>query len=486
MSRTFMLNILFHLLVSGVLPLSSGCSQVTPPPPPEQPKVRGTPALLATLPAAATSVTANEPPNHGEKPTGQGATSKVPAAEQPVVIVMNRYGNGVAHIEALGDQKRVVHNGLPGRLYRDVESNQVTVSPDGKRVAYPAKNGTSWHAVVDDREVGRSEESGALAFSDDSRHVAYELKQGEKWYLYLDGMRSAGAVGYYDKAIFVRNSSRILYIENTSRVGANIFRLVVSDLNFKKPVYKNIMSPGLVTVNRDKTMVAAVEKANAQQRVITFTFDQPSNVTYSRPYDDILSITVSGDGKNLLFLGKRGGRSYLVLNGSEEEVPAGAFPWPPVLRPDGKGGGIVMAVDKGALVHQVFTRDGVRDGLYKECADLVYSPDGSSHAYVAIKDEKFLVVVSGKEGPSFDRVKSPVFSPDGKYLVYLARTGEKRFVVVADRTGTILRRHPGYERVFDTVFTEDGGSVAYGVKEGTSIRWVVEPLAPAPAEGRAG
>ena len=39
----------------------------------------------------------------------------------------------------------------------------------------------------------------------------------------------------------------------------------------------------------------------------------------------------------------------------------------------------------------------------------------------------------------------------------------ERFIVVADTNGKVLRQHPAYEMVFDTVFTDDGRLVAYGV-----------------------
>jgi Tol biopolymer transport system component len=87
-----------------------------------------------------------------------------------------------------------------------------------------------------------------------------------------------------------------------------------------------------------------------------------------------------------------------------------------------------------------------------------------------------MIVVDGKEGPFFERVVTPHFSPDGKFLVYRARQDNKRFVVVADPSGKIIKRLPSYERVFDTTFTEDGASVAYGVKDGNQIMWKVEKL----------
>jgi len=178
----------------------------------------------------------------------------------------------------------------------------------------------------------------------------------------------------------------------------------------------------------------------------------------------------------LAYVAKKSGKSFLVMNGKEEQIPEGEYPWAPVVRPDSKGAGLVIVGSNGAFMHQAFSDDKIKGNRYKECADLTYSSNGRSHAYVAIKNERFLIVVNGKEGPVFDRVISPQFSPDGKLLVYRARKADKRFVVVADTSGKIIKEHPHYDRVFETAFTEDGKSVAYGVVDGNRIMWKVEKL----------
>jgi len=73
-------------------------------------------------------------------------------------------------------------------------------------------------------------------------------------------------------------------------------------------------------------------------------------------------------------------------------------------------------------------------------------------------------------------VVSPIFSPDEKFLVYRARKDGKRFVVVADTRGKTITQQPSYEQVFQPVFTADGKSVAYGVKDGNKLIWKVEKL----------
>ena len=182
------------------------------------------------------------------------------------------------------------------------------------------------------------------------------------------------------------------------------------------------------------------------------------------------------DGASLSYVAEKGGKRFLILNGKEELLPAGAVSGVPVIRPDNKGAGIIMISKDGSFLHQAFFHDGVKEKQYDETADLVYSKDGSMHAYAARKGNNWLVVVNGREGPVFDRVVTPVFGPDSKLFVYRARKDDKRFVVVADAVGNVLRQHPSYEQVFPLVFTADGKSVAYGIKDGQKLIWKVEKL----------
>lgn len=49
-------------------------------------------------------------------------------------------------------------------------------------------------------------------------------------------------------------------------------------------------------------------------------------------------------------------------------------------------------------------------------------------------------------------------------------------MIVADENGKTISQHPSYEQVFQPVFTADGKSVAYGVKDGNKLIWKVEKL----------
>lgn len=453
-----------------LISLSGGCSRDKPrsasAPTSKSPGVVSKTTDLATI---------SEEEGPDEPAAGSGHFGRSKADSQPPVfaVLFNDNGTGVAYIARVGERVRVVLNGRPGKLYDEIESYTLTVSPDGQRVAYGARLGDKWYPVVDGVEKGPFVIRGRLSFSPDSRHAAYEAQVGDKWYMFVDDKKNKGAVSYYERAVFSSDSSRLMYVENTKEDG--VYLLVISDLAFSRQSVRTIGDP-LVRVSSDNTKIAAIEKKGNKQRVVVTTFGAPDSAKEGAWYDEIKHPAFSGDGNVIAYLAKKEGKHYLVLTDKEELLPEGNYPAPPVVRPDNLAAGVVIEAKEGTYVYQAFKDKGKKGNLYKECGDLVYNKDGTLHAYVAIKNERFLIVVNDMEGPFFDRVISPVFSPDGRYLVYRARKEGKRFVVLADAKGRVLRQYEGYERVFQPVFTPDGKAVAYGVKDGNKLIWKVDDL----------
>ena len=394
--------------------------------------------------------------------------------EAYIVVAMNQYGKGVAYVARVKDGVHVVHNGKPGKTYQEVDENTLIVSPDGQRVAYCAKAGDKGLVVVEGKEYGPFDDNGPPVFSPDSQHVAYEAQIGALWHIFVDSAKSDGAVSYFDPPLFSADSSRLVRFENSK--DGNTGRMVFTDLSFNKPVITVLQSINY-KVSADLSRIAVIDRQEGKYQVKLIGMAQPEKVTAGAIYDEIRQLAFSNDAHHVAYVAKKGAGFILVLDGKEEAIPEGEYPWPPAIRPDGKGVGLIIVGSKGAFMHQAFIDDGIRaPAKYKECADLTYSRDSKSHAYVAIRNERFLIVTNGKEGPMFDRVISPQFSPDGKFLVYRARQAGRRFVVVADVTGKIIKELPRYERVFEPVFTEDGKSMAYGVKDGNQLWWKVEKL----------
>lgn len=423
----------------------------------------------------------------GQKHAQGSKTDKTATSEKQKYfqVEMNRSGTGVAYLARVGDKVRVVHNGKPGKLYKEIDGTTLVVSLDGKHVGYGASNDSSlgagssssssakWLLVHDDKEEGPFDSLGPPAFSPDGRHIAFECKMGERWKMFIDDKAYGDAFSYIDKPVFSGDSQLLLFGETGEANRPP--RIVISDLTYQKLRIID-QSGGPVAFNTALSRVAAMQESGKQKRMVEFDFSLSGSLKGGELYDEVFSPLFSADGTALAYLGKRRGATYLVLAGKEEKLPAGEYPSPLAFRPDNKGAGIPVVGKDGTYLFQAFGSGGASPNRYKEVGDVVYSSDGRNHAYVAIRNEQFLIVANGKDGPVYDRVIAPQFSPDSKYLVYRARQNNKRFVVVADTTGKVIREHPRYERVFETTFTPDGGSVAYGAVDGKKIFWKVEKL----------
>ena len=60
-------------------------------------------------------------------------------------------------------------------------------SPDGKRLAYLARQGDKTSVIVDGKTGNQYDRLSEIIFSPDSEHVAYGAKAGNKWFVVVDG-----------------------------------------------------------------------------------------------------------------------------------------------------------------------------------------------------------------------------------------------------------------------------------------------------------
>jgi WD40 repeat protein len=301
----------------------------------------------------------------------------------------------------------------------------------------------------------------------------YNATRDKEGLLVADGKTSAAFPSSWDE-LFSGDSNKIISIQNSAN-DDGLHRVVIYDLNLKSLGTKELHA-GQFVYNKERNRIAGIAVSNGKTRVVELSIDQPDMIKEGPLYDEIMFPSFGPDGTSLAYFAAKGGKSYLVLNEKEEPIPAAQVHNPPLIRPDGKGAGIILHTKNGFVFRQAFVGKETIEKMYDEAAQPVYSGDGSRYAYIAKQKKRIFLVVNGKECPAFDMVVSPLFSPDGKFIVYRARKDGKRFVVVADASGKILKQHPAYEQVFQPVFSPDGKSVAYGVKDGNKLVWTVEKL----------
>jgi hypothetical protein len=393
-------------------------------------------------------------------------------------IKFSALGRGVAYIQEQNGKQRVVHNGKPGNSYNGI--SHLAISPDGQRVSYTYTLGDKLQQISDGVGGKLYNRVFTAFYSPDNRHIACLAESVDtKAQILLDGKsieESPSAVSA--NVYFTNDSKKLLYHIHPVEKGSHA-RFVIYDIASGKKIAKEC-SDNEVVISSDKTKVAITVMEGDKQRVIVFTIGDPEAVQKSGLYDKIENFSTHIEGTSVAFTGVKGGARFLVLNGREERIPQDLTVIDtPVIRPDQKGLGVIMATteryNRRFTFHQAMYKESALKKPYDQIKELVYSRN-SIPAYVAMQGDKFCIVMNGGEGPFFDKVVSPVFSPDGSKLVYRAREGEKRFVVVVDVTSNQIRRHPEYEMAFATVFTADGKSVAYGVKEGNQLMWKVEKL----------
>ena len=404
-------------------------------------------------------------PEHSTDPELQNRPDSLEA-------IFSESGRSVAYVANNGNKFCVVHNKNRGKEYAAVGG--IVFSSDGRRVAYPALEAGKWHMVVDGKEGSGYDTVLSPLFSPDGQHVAYQAKSEEKWYIVVDNTPSSGTAASYTAPEFSSDSSLIAYVE-TAATNSEM-RLIVSDLKFATQTVTWSIGDQLFTTNKDKTRIAAVQVVDNKFRVIDFYFAQPGVVRKGQLYDVIEQLTLSDDGVSMSYCALKGRTRLMIFDKRSELLPEGRAPELPVIRPDKKGVGILLGLNNRISLHHSFIKNQEKGKMYEEAASLTYSKSGN-YVYTARNGKEWFIVVNGMEGPAFDRVIAPLFTPDGKYVVYRARKEGKRFAVVADAaSGKTVRQHPSYEQVSDVLFSTDGKSVEYGVKDGNRLLWKIEAL----------
>ncbi|GAB4301575.1 MAG: hypothetical protein Fur0034_15530 [Desulfuromonadia bacterium] len=400
----------------------------------------------------------------------------LPGADTPqIVVTVHPGGQSAAYIARTGNTVHVTFNGVRGKSFDGIDPTTLVLSPDGKHVAYTAMRGDRWFVVVNTREYGPFLDKGPPVFSPDSSHVAFEVRDEKGWHIVSDsGVSPAIRHEFTGPPIFSADSRKIARFERTPDGSHD--RIVISDLSFGTLAEHDLDPVGFVD-DPSHQRVVFVDQLGPVRQLRWVFFQFPSQIQKGAIFDEIYYPRVSGDGKTIAFLGRRRGAKFVGLDSREEKLPEGGTPLSPFITQFGTAAVVIEGLN-GTYVHHAFSDAKLPvPGKYRECNDVVFTPDGKNHAYVAIKNDRFILVCNGIEHEGYDRVIGPRFTPDGRYLVYRARKGNKRFAVLADpKTNRVLREFSHYDRVFDFVFLDGGRSIGYGAIDGKSILWKVEAL----------
>ncbi|MBI3607936.1 MAG: PD40 domain-containing protein [Nitrospirae bacterium] len=291
---------------------------------------------------------------------------KVPEFERETEgITMNervyRYGETGGHYSTLvarpGRRLILIRDGISSPAYDEI--GWIDFSPDGRRLAYSARQGTTWRVIVDGAAVGNYELVIPFAgvehpafFSPDGRRIAYAAKRGGKWLAVIDG-EEGPAYDFID-AFGGRFSS-----------------------DGRRTVYK-------------------AQRAGKEFLIVDGIEQPPA-------YDHFGTTEFTADG-SLAYLASRGREQWLVVGQTERPRPERSWDWGLYLTfsPDGRR---VAYVVPQQPKWRVFV-DGLEPRAYHRIVEPLFSPDSRHVAYAAALGTRWRVVIDGMEGTVYDAIAS--------------------------------------------------------------------------------
>ncbi len=341
----------------------------------------------------------------------------------------------------------------PGTPAQDDED---TVSPDGRRVAWRAKRGKKWVAVVNGQEQGSQfDEVRWLIFSPDSQHLAYRGKRGKKWMLVLDGQEQGIQ---HDAVAYLRFKPASSLLSYASQRGKKW--LVVLD-GKEGPQYDDVGRP---IFTRDGGHIAYPAKRRKKWVMVADGQEQPFE------FDDITVWMFSPDGQRLAYVGRRkadwlvvvdtqGGPAFDIVGGLTFSPDSRRFAYA------GVGTGWALGGEKAAGMVVIDRQQGpVFKATLGSTGKSVLGVLGG----MSVREE-FVKGYFDRLWPAWHGVSSPAFSPDSRHIAYAARRGKNEVVVM-------LGGEPGpqFEAIVGgPVFSPDSEQVAYVAAEKGTVNLVL-------------
>jgi WD40 repeat protein len=379
-------------------------------------------------------------------------------------------------------------SGTSERLLTDLQAppgwrvGAVTVSRDGRRVAYVRVTGGSGSSssgksivVVDDKAEKPYDavRADSLVFSPDGQRVAYVARAGKKWLAIVNGTeeKSYDTLGQSDSRglplgvplAFSADSRRWAYAALKGGVFSDQWVVVVNGTEEKKTY--DYIGAGTPVFSPDGQHLAYVGKTGGKWHVIMDGTEQ------KREYGNIArdGLHFSPNGQRLAFNALIGSKPHLVLDG-KEVGPYDGLSDTLLFSPDSRR--FAYGAQVGAKWRMVV--DGRDTKEYDSTGTPFFSPDNRHFAHFARMGNKVFYVVDGREdAPQDFAAEDGAFSPDSQRFAYVARSGSTWLVVVDG----IARQHDGLISSGSLVFGPDSLRVGYVVGStvggGPGTKWRV-------------
>ena len=297
----------------------------------------------------------------------------------------------------------IVVNGNVGKTYDQIKS--LTVSPDGKHVAFIATIGKNKLVVKDGIEGKQYEYIRNLKFSPDSQHLAYCV--GEGIYFYVQDAYSG--INKAKKMFIVVDS-----VEGNKYEGseADIYTQTPYDPSSYDPVF-----------SQDSKEIVYTAIKNGKNIIVA------DNNELSL-FDDQNYAQFIGNSYDLAYVAQKNKLSFLVVGGEEKQshdLISNALNRPPIYLGKNKSQIAYEAQDEaGSLtIISVVVNDVPITIPTGGLGNFAFSDSGKFFAYYTGTWLSQNLYINGKiygniqpEANTIMSVSEPLFSPDEKYLVY--------------------------------------------------------------------
>ena len=237
---------------------------------------------------------------------------------------------------------------------------------------------------------------------------------------------------------------------------------LVSLLNGPKwdsPKYDRIQRGSLVCAPYDPKALDYVAVKNGRCVAVIGGKEGP-------PYDNIVSIMYSPDGKRWAYAAQKGKSAIMVVNGKEEQTFTRIRCPPTLFSPDSQRVAYMARWAMGCTV----VLDGKPGDNYEyiDPSSVAFSADSKHLGYIVGEPNAQMAVVDGKKGPRFTgKVSGFQFAPGGARYAYWARQGvQAQLVVDGETLGPFDDLAPN-----SPVFSPDGKRIAYAALK--SGKWQV-------------
>jgi Tol biopolymer transport system component len=201
-------------------------------------------------------------------------------------------------------------------------------------------------------------------------------------------------------------------------------------------------------------------------------------------YDAIKALTLATNCSHLGFVGVKGDKQYLVMDGVESPP----YDW---IIPDSLSGPMDLSrlgflIQNGNEIAAVVDGKTVGSGYYSVGGDRIsFSADGRHYAYTARRGtaagDKAFVVRDGVEAKPYPAVEIiPVLSPDGNHVAYMVSLGGGKMCVIRDQA-----EQKAYDQVLagTILFSPDSQRLAYTASIGGKFVTVIDGQESKPYDG---